>query len=54
MRSILSTCQGAQVWREGSTGVVSEPSEDTCPSALKVEFAKGKSILLVLKFSIYH
>ncbi len=49
MRSILSNCQGAEVWRDGRTGVVSEASKDTCPSALKVEFAEGKSILLVLK-----
>ena len=50
MRSILSNCQGAEVWREGSTRVVSEASEDTCSSALEVEFAEGKSILLPLKF----
>ena len=50
MRSILSNCQGAEVWREGSTGVVSEASKDTCPGALKVEFAEGKPILLILKF----
>lgn len=50
LRSILSNCQGAEVWREGYTGVVSEASKDTCPSAFKVEFAEGKSILLVSKF----
>ena len=48
MRSILSNCQGAEVWREGLTGVVSEASKDTCPGALKVEFAESKLILLVL------
>ena len=49
MRSILSNCQGAEVWREGCTGFISKASKDTCPSALKVEFADGKLIILVLK-----
>lgn len=53
MRSILSNCQGSEVRREGSTGVVSEASKDTCSGALEVEFAEGKSILLVLKFWNY-
>ena len=46
MRSILSNCQGAEVWREALTGVVSEASKDTCPGALKVEFAESKSTFI--------
>ena len=53
MRSILSNCQGPEVWREGPPGVISEASKDTCPGTLKVEFAEGKSILMVLMFSTY-
>lgn len=54
MRSILSHYQGPEIRREGPTGTVTEASKDTCPGALKVEFAEGKSILLYSKSLSYH
>ena len=53
MRSILSNCQGREVWREGPPGVISEASKDTCAGTLEVEFAEGKSILMALMFLNY-
>ena len=44
MRSILSNCQGAEVWRERCTGVGTKAPKDTGTSALTVEFAEGMLI----------